>query len=45
MEQIFRKSEPDRYPQKVFANQLITVDDFVAIDWYKTTYMNAKRIL
>ena len=29
MEQIFRKSDQDRYPQKVFANQLITVDDLL----------------
>ena len=29
MEQIFRRSDQDRYPQKVFANQLITVDDLL----------------
>jgi hypothetical protein len=29
MEQVFRKSDKDRYPQKVFANQLITVDDLL----------------
>ena len=29
MEQIFRRSDQDRYPQKIFANQLITVDDLL----------------
>jgi hypothetical protein len=29
MEQVLRKSDQDRYPQKVFANQLITVDDLL----------------
>ena len=29
MEQIFRKSDQNRYPQKIFANQLITVDDLL----------------
>ena len=29
MEQIFRKSDQDRYPKKIFANQLITVDDLL----------------
>jgi hypothetical protein len=29
MEQIFRKSDQDQYPQKILANQLITVNDLV----------------
>lgn len=29
MEPILRKTDPDRYPQKIFANQLITVDDLL----------------
>jgi len=27
MEQTFRKNAQDNYPQKIFAHQLITVDD------------------
>ena len=29
MDQTIRKTEHDRYPQKIFANQLITVDDLL----------------
>jgi hypothetical protein len=29
MEQTIKKDHQDRYPQKIFANQLITIDDLV----------------